>query len=170
MNNLTTRQSSKKILHLVTANLIESFRAHYSPNEHGQCWEWQGALRDKGYGKLYIRRKAYSAHRVAWVIANNAEIPEGMCVCHSCDNPACVNPDHLWIGTDADNLNDKVSKGRQARGIRVSGAKLNDSDVETIFVLREAGWLHRQIAARFGVGTKHVADILARRNWAHVRP
>lgn len=91
--------------------------------EHlGKCWVWMGKLsRDgKGYGGLgnaTKRRKNMPVHRYSWRL-HHGKIPAGMCVCHKCDNPPCVNPDHLFLGTYADNIADCVRKGRQAKGER----------------------------------------------------
>jgi HNH endonuclease len=75
------------------------------------CWEWRGAISKNGYGKFAFGGTMKSVHRVAWVLTRGP-IPEGLHVLHRCDNRPCVNPEHLWLGTSADNLNDCVVKGR----------------------------------------------------------
>lgn len=75
------------------------------------CWEWTGSKTDRGYGKIIVEKKQCKAHRVSWVIYNG-EIPNDLHVCHHCDNPGCVNPVHLFLGTNNDNIQDKVKKGR----------------------------------------------------------
>lgn len=82
--------------------------SHYDLNP---CWLWLGSKNDSGYGILRINRKTISTHRYSYII-HKGFIPLGMKVCHSCDIPVCVNPDHLWLGTDADNAKDKALKGR----------------------------------------------------------
>src|SRR4029453_17701848 len=79
----------------------------------GPCWLWTGPIGTKGYGNAGY----WTAHRRAWVLANGP-IPRGLHVLHHCDNPPCVRPDHLWLGTAADNVRDRVSKGRSATGLR----------------------------------------------------
>ena len=83
------------------------------------CWRWTGAFNNRGYGRISISREGTKlAHRVAFCLANGVE-PRGiqeLCVCHSCDNPGCVNPSHLWLGTPADNTRDKMAKGRFTNG------------------------------------------------------
>jgi HNH endonuclease len=79
--------------------------------EVGECRVFTGHLSEQGYGRIGFRGRVDYAHRVAWTFTRG-EIPEGMCVLHSCDNPACINPDHLWLGTQGDNMHDKAAKGR----------------------------------------------------------
>lgn len=78
----------------------------------GACWVWTGAHGRNGYGQAVVQGHTYKAHRVAWTIAHGP-IPEGLCVCHACDNRRCVRPDHLWLGTHQENQEDKIRKGRQ---------------------------------------------------------
>lgn len=88
-------------------SLSERIERHSIPEPNSGCWLWQGNTTKKGYGRL----GGGQAHRMSWT-AFRGTIPEGMCVLHRCDNRACVNPDHLWLGTQIDNINDCVNKGR----------------------------------------------------------
>jgi len=98
------------------AHSIESLRRRTKVGETG-CWEWQGAKDRKGYGQVMIARKVVRTHRLMWQLAVGL-IPAGLCVLHRCDCPPCCNPDHLFLGTDADNVADRVAKGRSATGVR----------------------------------------------------
>lgn len=85
------------------------------------CWNWQAGKTKKGYGKFTASRRTLAAHRVSFELSYN-KIPDGICVLHHCDNPTCVNPKHLFLGTQADNVADRDYKGRQARGKKLSVA------------------------------------------------
>ena len=83
-----------------------------------KCWEWTCYAGNDGYGQITINKKAFRAHRLAYELYNGCVIPEGLCVCYSCDNPLCCNPNHLWVGTNLENIADMVRKGRNATGDR----------------------------------------------------
>lgn len=88
--------------------IIKSF----NPEE---CWQWKGGTAG-GYGKFSLNSRKIIAHRYSYMLHNNCSIPDDVRVCHSCDNPVCCNPNHLWLGTDSDNVKDRQDKGRTARG------------------------------------------------------
>ena len=95
--------------------MTTQFEFWFRVDKRQDCWLWLGSVNNYGYGTLGHNKKVILAHRYAWEITNGA-IPDGLLVCHSCDNPPCVNPDHLFLGTHTDNLNDCISKGRFTAG------------------------------------------------------
>jgi len=96
--------------------IMERFEAKISPEPMSGCWLWVGAIDGSGYGQMNINGKTVKSHRLSYAHFV-APIPPGYCVCHKCDTPACVNPDHLYVGTFKDNAVDKVKKGRMVMGI-----------------------------------------------------
>ena len=108
-----------------------------------------------------------AAHRLAWELANGP-IPVGLHVLHRCDNPGCVRPAHLFLGTNADNCRDKALKGRSLRGERNAKAKLTEADVREIRRLGPTV-AKAEIAQRFGITRQQVVHILSRAQWKHVR-
>lgn len=143
------------------------------------CWEWRaagGCRKITHYGWLVVDGKNTRAHRFSWQI-HYGDIPDGLFVCHKCDNPCCVRPDHLFLGTCADNNADAIAKGRMLpppamyvdnRGERCGAAKLKQEDVILIRELREAGWELLPLAKRFGISRTQVHNIVARKKWAHL--
>lgn len=133
-----------------------------------QCWIWQGSKRGQ-YGGLMFRGKRDGAHRVSYLI-NCGEIPEGIDVLHRCDNPLCVNPAHLFLGTHADNMHDMKMKGRAKapRGERANAGKLTAAEVLQIRELLKIGLTHREIAACFGVSQVAVTNIHTGATWKHL--
>lgn len=150
------------------------------------CWLWNGPTWNTGYGMVYVQRTRprirMRAHRVSWEIANGP-IPDGLCVCHACDNPPCCNPRHLWLGTKSENTRDMFTKGRQARGER-SGprkhrermprgenhwqSKLTDDLVRQIRREYAAGLTQKELAARCGVNQTTIGNVVLRKTWFHV--
>lgn len=130
------------------------------------CWIWTGGL-VRGYGAgTYQGRQGY-AHRFAWE-AEHGPIPAGMLVCHRCDNPPCVRPDHLFLGTNADNMADRNAKGRHSHGVSRPGAKLTDAAVLEIRARHLSGDNHPTLSASFGVSLTTISDILNGKKWGHV--
>ena len=142
------------------------------------CWLWKGIIRVGRYGKglPYGRFKAkvdgkwsrLTAHHIAYELTHGP-IPDEVFVLHECDNPICVNPDHLFLGTKADNNRDRAKKGRSARGENHPKSKLVPEQVLEIRRLnREEGWTHRKLATHFGVGKGSIQGILNGSHWSHL--
>ena|SRR5689334_17005961 len=142
----------------------ERFDQHVPLRESGTCWLWQGYRHDCGYGLLSIKKRNFYAHRIAWEMFRGP-IPDGMHVLHRCDVPACVNPEHLFLGTNDDNIADKVSKGRQPRGETQGSSVLTDSDVKAIRSSQESS---RLLAERFRVSQSNIYQVRTGRTWAHI--
>jgi hypothetical protein len=134
--------------------------------EDSDCWMWIGA-RSTDYGQLYVDGKVIYAHRLSYILHCD-EIPDGMKVLHRCDNRWCVNPAHLFLGTQQDNMNDKVSKNRQAKGITNGNAKLTELDVIEIRRLLAQPITQKSIADKFGVDPKLITLIKRREIWRHL--
>lgn len=130
------------------------------------CWVWLGAKTPKGYGNIRYNKKYLKAHRASYQ-AFTGEIPKGMVVMHSCDNPSCVNPAHLSIGSNQDNDDDKVRKLRQTFGESHPNAKLTN---DAVLYIRSMHGIKKQseLAAEFGVGQSRISSILLKKNWKYV--
>lgn len=151
------------------------------------CWEWKRGKTPAGYGRIVINGRGEYAHRVAYELVHG-KIPEGMHVCHSCDNPACCNPAHLWVGTPKDNMQDRDTKGRgrykspaekkPARQLPsgeyspfVSAWKVTPDDVRVIREIRNAqGLSYRRIGLMFGISETATEYIIKHRTWKQVKP
>jgi hypothetical protein len=146
------------------------------------CWLWTGAMYRDGYGSFGIQtstRKSFPrrAHRVSWELTSGETIPDGIHVCHRCDNPACVNPAHLFLGTRSDNMKDCIKKGRdRARthpetrplGSKNHFATLTESDIPKIRAMLAGGTSRKEIAKRFGVQDAAISKIALGKTWRHV--
>ncbi len=131
------------------------------------CWEWTGRRTSSGYGQIALTdagRRTMRAPRVAWLLSNGA-IPPGLLVLHRCDNPPCVNPDHLFLGTDMDNARDKIAKGRDASGARNGRARLIATDVKDIRHRLAEGERKNSIGRVYGVDRSTIRRIANGRHW-----
>ncbi len=142
----------------------QRFEAKYSIDSLSNCWLWHGAITDNGYATFTHDRKTIHAHRFSFLI-HRGDIPAGKHVCHSCDIRNCVNPDHLWIGTRFQNMQDAVLKGRIAYGERAGHSKLNTDLVRRI---RRSSECHRVLSEKFGVATSVISNVKNRKTWRHI--
>lgn len=153
-----------------TEALKQRFHQKYVRIPEGGCWVWTAADNHR-YGLISNGSKMLKAHRVSYEI-HVGQIPEGLVVMHSCDNPLCVNPEHLSVGTQLDNIRDRDMKGRQVPNMPAGSSngmhKLTETEVLSIRRLRSAGWSHSAIAERFGVSRSCISAILSGKRWAHL--
>lgn len=136
----------------------------------GDCWIWTGSKNKKGYGTVNLSsHKTNLVTRVIWEIFRGA-IPDGMLVCHICDNPICFKIEHLFLGTHADNSADMVRKGRSGntRGEKSGKAKITEAQVAEMRTRRAAGELNKTIAASFGLHPAHVSRLTRGKRWGHL--
>lgn len=138
----------------------------------GECWEWQRTTNNDGYPMLRVSGRMEYAHRLAYELGVGA-IPDGLHVLHSCDNPRCINPEHLSAGTHARNMRECSQRGRaripkpEKFGEENGSAKLREVDVRSIRRLLSSGWTQRSIAERFSVSQQTIAKIKSGKTWGH---
>lgn len=150
----------------------ERFMEKVIPEPNSGCWLWSAGEKIKGggYGAFGYKGKVARAHRVSYELFC-AEIPIGLFVLHKCDNPCCVNPDHLFLGTHQDNMDDRERKNRNKLpfqdGEKNHQAKLTEDDVRKIRSMSEMR--HEDIAKIFNVQRRQISRIIERKRWAHVK-
>lgn len=143
----------------------DRFTKYVMPEPNTGCWLWVGAMMGK-YGCFSLKNKAVLAHRVSFELYKGP-ILKNANVCHSCDNPLCVNPEHLWLGTTQQNTRDRHSKQRDARGESHGMAKLtNDQVIE----IKNHKGNHRPMAEKFGITIAVVSIIRRGEGWRHLNP
>ena len=132
----------------------------------GDCWEWRaGATR--GYGTFWDGHKMVYAHRFSFLL-DRGFIPSDTCVLHNCDNPSCVNPEHLFLGTRKDNMQDSISKKRNSRGEVHGRSVLTKKDVYEIRRLHTLGVEQRILAKMWKIDPSNVSLIASKKRWAHI--
>jgi len=138
------------------------------------CWEWRGAHNQKGYGRFHLESKTYSAHRIsafwAGILPN---LHSKLFVCHQCDNPSCVNPQHLFVGTQKDNMQDCIQKGRRIsrgqQGVMHPKAKLLDQDIlEMRSLYKQGNITYQNLGIRFHISKSQAYKIVNKRSWTHI--
>lgn len=127
----------------------------------GGCWNWTGSINNKGYGEVRIGNKKFFSHRASWIF-HFGEPPvhssyHGMCVLHKCDNRKCVNPEHLFLGTNLDNVIDMFSKGR-----KIYKSKIDKNEFSSIRKQKLSGMTFKQIAKNYGVSVTVIRNIVLR--------
>lgn len=143
-------------------------------NKTPTCWLYTGHKDSNGYGIIGDKNKSLRAHRVSYIYYNNIDnIPNGMFVCHTCDNPSCINPNHLFLGTPNDNVQDMMEKGRHVRGGKIHKgekngmAKLKEKDV--LFIYSQKGKItQRDLAYTYGVSISTIQKITRKKLWKHL--
>ncbi len=151
--------------------LIKRFQRYIGmPTESG-CIIWTGHKNNHGYGSIGSesqKGRMLLAHRVSYEIAHGP-ISDSIMVLHSCDNPSCVNPDHLFLGTQADNIADMVSKGRGPNGTKAWNSKLTDNDILEIRNRYASGGVtQRTLSDEFGISQSRICWIIKRKSWKHI--
>ena len=160
----TQRFCNPRCRHASLRNAADDFWSRVEKTDH--CWLWTGGTDEDGYG-MFVLDQERRAHRVAFELSFGP-IPEGMCVCHHCDNPRCVRPDHLFLGTNEHNQTDKLRKGRQSKGEMQAAAKLTNAAVLEIRSAHENGESNKSLARRFSVSDSAIWSVIHGRSWKHI--
>lgn len=154
------------------ASLEERFWRFVDKKTDGECWNWTGNL-VAGYGRISLGARkdgAIGSHRFSWELHNKQSIPSGMVVMHSCDNPLCVNPNHLSVGTYKDNTQDMIAKGRKVTvaplGTENGKALINEEVVKEI---RASNLSHAELGRQFNVSPNCIRGVRIGRTWNHVK-
>jgi len=146
----------------------QRFLSNYIPEPNSGCWLWSSYCGSTGYGRFSSNNKMFWSHRVSWEI-HKGKIPKGLCVLHKCDIPSCINPDHLFLGTQAENVKDCVKKGRHKfglmRGENQVNSKLTEKD---ILEIRKSSLTQTEIAKIYKIKQATVSGIKLRKSWKHI--
>lgn len=149
--------------------LQKHFEERFDAEPMSGCWIWNGSCNHKGYGYFTFNGLRTRAHRESWEIYRG-RIPMGLQVLHKCDVRCCVNPDHLFLGTDKDNSADMVLKGRAAKGSNNGFSKLTEEDIPKIRqLLKEGDLTQTEIGELFGVGYSAISAVKIGSTWGHIR-
>ncbi len=153
----------------VTKKLLKRFwdKIDKTSNLQG-CWEWTASLRGGGYGGFGVEGRIYRAHRVSYFLHTKVN-PKDLHVLHTCDNPKCVNPRHLFLGTHRDNMKDMSTKTRAVRGRDHYNVKLQETEVLDIRKkYKEEGKTYQELAKEYGVAHSQVGFIVTKTSWKHI--
>jgi len=170
-NRLAGRPSRAKQNTIRDQTLAERFfsKVNPVPNENG-CWEWIASCRNYWDGQLHYKGKWYSAPRLSYEM-HKGKIPVGLHVCHTCDNPKCVNPEHLWLGTHQDNMKDRMIKkrGNVPKGEKCKGAKLSELQITEIRDKHKKGITQTALGKEYKVTQSAIWYAVQNKTWKEVR-
>lgn len=170
MPSESTPNARKGVKGFVSIPVEQRFWSKVQKGAADECWLWLASTNhadsNRSYGEFWVNGRRVKAHRFAWELAHGRSIPKGLLACHSCDNPRCVNPDHIFIGTHSDNLRDAVQKGRHQspRGESHPLAVLTVNEVVEMRRLRGEGASAKCLANRYGISVQSVRRII-RGDW-----
>lgn len=164
----------------IVNNPIDSFCEKWERDHNTGCWNWISKAKRKHYGSFCstaLGSEHIGAHRASWLIFRCDEPIGDKYVLHKCDNKLCVNPSHLFLGTQSENMQDMMKKGRKGNrgkkwarhGVENKKAKLNDDKVREMRLLHSQGWNGPKLAERFGVHPSVAWDVVKRKTWKHVK-
>lgn len=151
-------------------DVLTRFSERYVPEPNTGCWLWTAAMSSDGYGALRVRGKQTKTSRVSYELYRG-KIPKGLFVLHKCDTPACVNPDHLFLGTQRDNMHDRRNKGRGnlPKGSKHHAAKFTEEDILRIRQLYATGEFTQQgIADLYSTTNQTINKIILMKRWGHI--
>jgi HNH endonuclease len=150
--------------------MIERFARFVDVRGLNECWPWTGCKSVWGYGRFAVGNTQKYAPRMMWFF-ENGKIPDAMSVLHHCDNPACVNPNHLYLGTQRQNMLDAYARKRKKpvcfQGADNPSAKLSDLEVEAARKMNDEGWSHGEIAKQFGLNRQTISNVCNYRSFTH---
>jgi hypothetical protein len=154
---------------LFMTNSIDKFwnKVDKTSNPNG-CWIWTGYTFKRGYGLLQLKGIKWTTHRLSYTLLKG-NIPDNMYVCHTCDNPSCVRPEHLFLGTHNDNMQDRDTKGRTLKGNQNGNAKLTEQqvlEIRNLYVTTKISY--KQLALRYNVSEYPISQIINRKLWKHI--
>ncbi len=152
-----------------TPNQLSRFWKKISKDGENGCWKWLNAKDKDGYGKITIQATDMRAHRLSWII-HRGHIPKNALVLHTCDNPECTNPEHLYDGNNTNNMRDREARNRiqHRKGEDCNFSTLTSELIIKIRAMRSAGSKQLEIANLFGISRPHVSAICSRRVWKHI--